>query len=52
LQRGAPPKIVRLLRDMHHGTTCTVRAPGLGLGGTIRSRNRFQRRGCDITNVV
>jgi hypothetical protein len=31
LHRGAPPKIVQLLRDMHTDTRYVVRAPGIGL---------------------
>ena len=51
LHRGAAPKIIRLLRDLHQGTSCTVRAPGLGWGNRS-SRDRFQARGCDLTNGV
>jgi hypothetical protein len=43
LHRGAPPKIIRLLRDMHHGTTCTVRAPGLGLGEQFAVETGFKQ---------
>ncbi len=35
LHRGAPPKIVQLLRNMHTDTRYVVRAPGLGLGETF-----------------
>lgn len=32
LYRGGPFKIVHSLGDMHTGTKCIGRAPGLGLG--------------------
>jgi hypothetical protein len=44
LHRGAPPKIVQLLRDMHTDTRYVVRAPGLGLGETFAVEPGFKPR--------
>ena len=43
LHRGAPPKIVELLRDMHTETRYAVRAPGLGIGDTFSVETGFKQ---------
>jgi hypothetical protein len=43
LHRGAPPKIVQLLRDMHTDTRYVVRAPGIGLGETFAVETGFKQ---------
>jgi hypothetical protein len=43
LHRGAPPKIVELLRDMHTNTRYVVRAPRLGLGDTFGVETGFKQ---------
>jgi hypothetical protein len=43
LHRGAPPKIVQLLRDVHTDTRYVVRAPGLGLGSTFAVETGFKQ---------
>ena len=43
LHRGAPPKIVELLRDMHTDTKYAVRAPGLGIGDTFSVETGFKQ---------
>ncbi len=41
--RGAPPKIVQLIRDVHTDTRYVVRAPGLGLGKTFAVKTGFKQ---------
>jgi hypothetical protein len=43
LHRGAPPKLVHLVRDKHEDTSCVIRAPGLGLGEEFQVKTGFKQ---------
>ncbi len=43
LHRGAPPRIVQLLRDMHTATRYVVRSPGFGLGDSFAVETGFKQ---------
>jgi hypothetical protein len=43
IHRGAPSKVIRLQRDMHMHTCCSVRVPGMGLGDMFAIETGFKQ---------
>ena len=43
IHRGLPSKVIRLLRDMHLHTCCSVRVPGMGLGDLFAIETGFKQ---------
>ena len=43
IHRGAPTKVVSLLRDMHSHTCCSVRLSGMGLGAQFTIETGFKQ---------